>query len=61
MEKVTVAEFAELIKKTPARVRQMIQIGEIKSAVKMGRDWLIDKKESKKVLERPNQRKKSKK
>lgn len=42
---ITLKEYAAIHGRDPATVRQKILRGSFKTAVKVGRDWLIDKNE----------------
>lgn len=45
MALITVVEYARRLGKDSSTIRHKIARGKIKSAVKMGRDWLIDEDE----------------
>ena len=45
MSMITLIQYAERHKKTPATVRQLIARGAFTSATKIGRDWMIDENE----------------
>lgn len=42
---ITLKEYAEMHKRNPGTVRQKALRGNFKTAVKVGRDWLISKDE----------------
>ena len=42
---ITLKEYAKMHKRNPGTVRQKALRGNFKTAVKVGRDWLIDKNE----------------
>ena len=52
---LSTVEFAEMMKVTPFRIRQMIYDGSIK-AEKIGRDWIIDAKYIDVIKNRPERR-----
>lgn len=45
MALITIKEYARRVGKTPDSVYQKIKYGSMKTAVKIGRDWLIDEDE----------------
>lgn len=42
---IPIKEYAERHKKNPANIRQKIIRGGLKTAIKIGRDWMIDEDE----------------
>ncbi|MCD8053535.1 MAG: hypothetical protein LUF00_05755 [Lachnospiraceae bacterium] len=42
---ITLKEYAQIHGRAPVSVRQLAARGGLKTAVKMGRDWLVDSEE----------------